>query len=105
MVDVSNGIAAHYLNTAHSIAWEKATMMDRETNWHRRRIKEVIRIQKCQVRMNLDQGLKIHQSWKRFNFHVTGSKKRQEKLSIKTPGANHQFTKEDPEGRNVWRRR
>ena len=70
---MNNGIAAHYLNTGHSIAWEKATVMDRETNWYRRRIKEAIRIQKCQVRMNIDQCLIIHQSWKRFNFHPSCS--------------------------------
>ena len=73
MGDLNNGIAAHYLNTGHSIAWEKAAVTDRETNWHRRRIKEAIRIQKCQVRMNLDKCLIIHQSWKRFNFHPSCS--------------------------------
>ena len=41
-------------------------MADRETNWHGRRVKEALRIQQCQVRMNLDQGIILQHSWKRF---------------------------------------
>ena len=62
MGDVNNGIAVHSLKTGHSIAWDKAKITDRETHWQRRRVKEAIRIQKTQVRMNLDQGIVLHQA-------------------------------------------
>ena len=63
MENVNNGIAVHSLKTGHSIAWDKAKITDRETHWQRRRVKEAIRIQKCQVRMNLYQGIVLHQAW------------------------------------------
>ena len=49
----------------------KAKITDRETHWQRRRVKEAIRIQKSQVRMNLDQGIVLHQAWRRFNIHTS----------------------------------
>ena len=66
MGDVNNGsyIAVHSLKTGHSIAWDKAKITDREIHWQRRRVKEAIRIQKSQVRMNLDQGIVLHQAWR-----------------------------------------
>ena len=71
MGDVKNGIAVHSLKTGHSIAWDKAKITDRETHWQRRRVREAIRIQKSQVRMNLDQGIVLHQAWRRFNIHTS----------------------------------
>ena len=71
MGDVNNGIAFHSLKTGHSIAWDKARITDRETHWKRRRVKEAIRIQKSQVRINLDQGIVLHQAWRRFNIHTS----------------------------------
>ena len=64
MGDVNNGIAVHSLKTGHSIAWDKAKLTDREIHWQRRRVKEAIRIQKSQGRMNLDQGIELHQAWR-----------------------------------------
>ena len=52
-------------------AWDKAKITDRETHWQRRRVKEAIRIQRSQVRMNLDQGIVLHQAWRRFNIHTS----------------------------------
>ena len=40
--------------------------MEREENWYRRRIKEALKIQQCQVRMNLDQGIVLRSGWKPF---------------------------------------
>ena len=71
MGDVNNGIPVHSLKTGHSIAWDKAKITDRETHWQRRRVKEAIRIQRSQVRMNLDQGIVLHQAWRRFNIHTS----------------------------------
>ena len=51
-------------------------------NWHMRRVKEALRIQQCQVRMNLDQRIILQHSWKHIyasssslpvRDHVTGS--------------------------------
>ena len=41
-------------------------MVEREENWYRRRIKEALKIQQCQVRMNLDQGFVLRSGWKPF---------------------------------------
>ena len=71
MENVNNGIAVHSLKTGHSIAWEKAKITDRETLWQRRKVKEAIRIQKSQARMNLDQGILLHQTWRQFNIHIS----------------------------------
>ena len=43
-------------------------MVEREENWYRRRIKEALKIQQCQVRMNLDQGIVLRSGWKPFYF-------------------------------------
>ena len=71
MENVNNGIAVHSLKTGHSIAWDKAKITHRETLWQRRKVKEAIRIQKSQARMNLDQGILLHQAWRRFNIHTS----------------------------------
>ena len=47
MGDVNNGLAVHPLKTGHVIAWDQAIIADRETNCHRRRVKEALRIQQC----------------------------------------------------------
>ena len=84
MGDVNNSIAVHSFRTGHSITWDKAKITDREIHWLRRRVKEAIRIQKSQVRMNLDQGIVLCQDWRRFSIqtscfshpaesHMTGS--------------------------------
>ena len=71
MENVNNGIAVHSLKTGHSIAWEKAKITHRETLWQRGKVKEAIRIQKSQARMNLDQGILLHQAWRQFNIHTS----------------------------------
>ena len=54
MGDINNGLAVHSLKTGHPIEWSQARVVEREENWYRRRIKEALKIQQCQVRMNLD---------------------------------------------------
>ena len=39
------------------------------TRW-RRRIKEALKIQQCQVRMNLDQGFVLRSGWKPFSMNT-----------------------------------
>ena len=71
MGDVNNSIAVHSLKPGHSIAWDKAKITDREIHLQRRRVKEAIRIQKSQVRVNLDQGIVLQQVWRRLNIHTS----------------------------------
>ena len=66
MGDVNNGLAVHSLKTGHPIEWSQARVVEREENWYRRRIKEALKIQQCQVRMNLDQGIVLRSGWKPF---------------------------------------
>ena len=73
MGDVNNGMAVHSLKTGHSIAWDKAKITDREIHWQRRRVKKAIRIQKSQVRMNLDQGIHTSCFSHPAKGHMTGS--------------------------------
>ena len=66
MGDVNNGLAVHSLKTGHPIEWSQARVVEKEENWYRRRIKEALKIQQCQVRMNLDQGIVLRSGWKPF---------------------------------------
>ena len=66
MGDVNNGLAVHSLKTGHPIEWSQARVVEREENWYRRRIKEALKIQQRQVRMNLDQGIVLRSGWKPF---------------------------------------
>ena len=63
---VNNGLAVHALKTGLPIEWNQARVVEREENWYRRRIKEALKIQQCQVRMNLDQGIVLRSGWKPF---------------------------------------
>ena len=66
MGDVNNGLAVHVLKTGHPIEWSQVRVVERKENWCRRRIKEALKIQQCQVRMNLDQGIVLRSGWKPF---------------------------------------
>ena len=44
------------INTGHSIDWEKTKVLDRESNWFRRGVKEAINIRRMKPDLNLDQG-------------------------------------------------
>ena len=66
MGDGNNGLAVDSLKTGHPIEWGQARVVEREENWYRRRIKEALKIQQCQVRMNLDQGIVLRSGRKPF---------------------------------------
>ena len=70
MGDVNNGLALHSLKPGHPIEWSQARVVEREENWYRRRIKEALKIQQCQVRMNLDQGIVLRSGWKPFFMNI-----------------------------------
>ena len=61
---MNNGLVVHSLKTGHPIEWSH-TRVEREENWYiyRRRIKEALKIQQCQVRINLDQGIVLKNGW------------------------------------------
>ena len=58
--------SVHSLKTGHPIKnkWSQARVVEREKNWYKRSIKEALKIQQCQVRMNLDQGIILKSDWK-----------------------------------------
>ena len=66
MGDVNNDLAVHSLKTSHPIEWSQARVVEREENRYRRIIKEALKIQQCQIRMNLDQGIVLKSGWKPF---------------------------------------
>ena len=57
MGDIHNGSGVHSLKTGHPIEWSQARVVERKENWYRKRIKEALKIQQCQVRINLDQEI------------------------------------------------
>ena len=71
MGDVNNGLGVHSLQTCHPIKWSQARVVEREENWYRRRIKEALKIQQCQVRMNLDQGIVLRSGWKPYFYEYS----------------------------------
>ena len=57
-----SAVAQHALDENHQIDWEGSTVIDRESHWHRRSIKEAMHIRK-QSNFNQDQGLTISPIW------------------------------------------
>ena len=66
MGDVNNGLAVDSLKTGHPIEWSQTRVVEREENWYRRRFKEALKIQQCQVRMNLHQGFVLRSGREHF---------------------------------------
>ena len=50
----SNAIAVHTTTTLHAIAWDKSEVIDQESNWERRRIKEALYIKETPNTLNCD---------------------------------------------------
>ena len=61
-----SAIAEHVLKTGHSIAWDKAQVIDYEQRWGARKIKESLHIKRERANrqlMNRDGGLAISRVW------------------------------------------
>ena len=61
--DPSNAIATHTATTLHAIAWKESEVIDLESHWERRRIKEAIHIKKTPRTLNTDPGIILNPSW------------------------------------------
>ena len=59
----NNGIAVHANNTFHDIKWGSAQVIERETNWYKRKVKEAQWIKGTKDSINLDQGLILNATW------------------------------------------
>ena len=57
-----SGVAQHTLQDNHRIDWEKSTVIAREPNYYKRRVKEALFIKKHH-NMNQDQGLAVSPIW------------------------------------------
>ncbi len=55
-------VAQHTLEEGHRIDWSGSKVIDKETNWHTRRIKEAIHIRRI-LNFNQDEGLAISPIW------------------------------------------
>ena len=61
--DPSNAVALHTASTLHAIKWEESKVIDQESNWGRRRIKEAIYIKETPNTLNTDPGLLLNPTW------------------------------------------
>jgi len=57
-----SGVAQHTIEEDHRIDWEGSTVINREKNWFKRRVKEALLIRK-HPNFNQDQGLDISPMW------------------------------------------
>ena len=57
-----SGVSQHTLIDNHRIDWEKSTVIAKEPNYYKRRIKEALFIRKFN-NMNQDQGLTVSPIW------------------------------------------
>ena len=61
--DPSNAVALHTASTLHAIKWEECKVIDQESNWGRRRIKEAMYIKETPNTLNTDPGLLLNPTW------------------------------------------
>ena len=70
-----SAIAEHVLKTGHSIAWDKAQVIDYEQRWGARKIKESLHIKRERANrqlMNRDGGLAISRVWQHVIWRTLG---------------------------------
>ena len=68
MDNQNNGIAVHVNKTLHDIEWNNAEILEQESNWTKRKVKEALHI-KEHTTMNLDQGVQINTIWSTLNIN------------------------------------
>ena len=57
-----SAVAQHAIEEDHRIDWSNSTVIDKEPQWHRRRLKEALHIKK-HSNFNQDQGLTVSPIW------------------------------------------
>ena len=57
-----SAVAKHAIEEDHRIDWSNSTVIDKEPQWHRRRLKEALHIKK-HSNFNQDQGLTVSPIW------------------------------------------
>ena len=63
-LDKSNALAVHIIeHMDHQIQWEESTIIEFESNWYTRRLKEAIWIKRTANTLNTDPGLHINVTW------------------------------------------
>lgn len=73
----TNGIYQHLkANKKHSIMWDKTVIVDKESRWMNRKLKEALFINAVNPKkdtkklMNLEKGFDIHPIWNQFNSRI-----------------------------------
>ena len=59
-----SALAEHSHNTSHQVCIEKYSLISREDNYNKRRIREVMEIEKRENNLNKDDDLKLCNTWK-----------------------------------------
>ena len=57
-------LAKNSHNTSHHVCIENTSLISREDNYNKRRIREVVEIEKRNNNLNKDDGLNISNTWK-----------------------------------------
>ena len=71
-------LAKNSHNTSHHVCIENTSLISREDNYNKRRIREAVEIEKMNNNLNKDDGLKLSNTWKHL---INKIKKELEKIS------------------------
>ena len=69
MDNQNNGIVVHVNKTLHDIEWNNTEILEQESNWNKRKVKEVLHIREEHATMNLDQGYQLNTIWSTLNIN------------------------------------
>ena len=59
-----SALAKHLRTTTHQICMEKALLIAKEEQYNRRRMREALEIENINNTLNMDDGLKLSDTWK-----------------------------------------
>ena len=59
-----SALEEHSRNASHQVCIEKASLIAKEDNYNKRRIREAVEIDKMNNNLNKDDGLKLSNTWK-----------------------------------------
>ena len=61
-LDRPTGVGEQCLNTGHSVSITNTKVLERELDWHKRKVKEAVHIRQRRPTMNRDQGYQLPRS-------------------------------------------